>query len=197
MKHHKYCAIEDRDHLGACFDATHNPLPDDGVAVTDELLTRVASRAQNIADRAVSIHDATYGDTPWGYSQSGMPVDAIVKLERPDNFSISPEGLPNNIETNQYMTAIGKLQPLMVNPPLEAVATIRDSGETDWRPDGPRIEVAYSDETGVKIELEMTITEEMKPYYDADMVLQQLTSKLGALAGDVTYAKNVHERDDR
>lgn len=195
--HHKDCAIKTShdSHLGACYDKLGNQLPDEMEVpdkmepVTDELLTKIGDRAANIASIA-------RGDLPWGYSESGMPVGAIGHLlaNRPAEFFVDGDGMPGNPETERWFKAIALLRPLITNPPLEAVAI---SGETDdeWRPEGPRIEVRYRDETGLDIELAATITEEIKPYYDADMVLQQLTAKLGALAGDVNYAKNVHLRD--
>lgn len=192
--HHKDCALPNTfldGHLGACEDAEGNILPDNGGAVTDELLTKIGNRASNIASVA-------RGDLPWGYSESGMPIQAIGHLlaNRPPEFFVDADGMPGNPETERWFKAIALLRPLIAGEALEAVTIKGEMDESDWRPEGPRIEVAYSDETGVKVEMEMTITEEMKQYYDAEMVLQQLTAKLGALVGDVNYARSLNQVHD-
>ena len=185
MKHHPNCfQPEGIEHGHSCFDKAGNELRPEPVSPA-----LASTDGMKLARSVLGNRD----ETPWGYSSTGLPLDAIMRVPRPANFAIDPDGLPANQETEQYFRRVGRLKPLVIGEALEAVTLKGATPDEDgWRPEGPRIEVAYSDETGVKIEMEMTITEEMKPYYDADMVLASLTNKLRGLAGDVNRARRLH-----
>jgi len=183
MKHHPNCfQPEGTEHGHSCFDKAGNELRPEPVSPALASTDGIKLARSVLADQAKSV--------PFGYSATGIPVHAIASIPRPLNFGLDPDGHPANFQTEQYFRHIGSLKPLVTN---EVLSTVELKGDKDdWRPEGPRIEVAYSDETGVKIEMEMTITEEMKPYYDADMVLASLTNKLRGLAGDVNRARRLH-----
>lgn len=183
MKHHIHCA-SGKTHHGVCRDSQGEALP----TITEPNLSGLAD--QPFLDTATEPRSSHFG-----YSATGLPVHAIMSVPRPLNFGLDPDGHPANFQTEQYFRHVGSLKPIVKNDEIESITLKGD--KDDWRPEGPRIEVAYSDETGVKIEMEMTITEEMKPYCDADMALKALTSKLGALAGDVNHVRRLYEQADK
>jgi hypothetical protein len=164
--HHIHCANQHMTHRGVCRDSQGEALHNLGQPISTEMV-----------------------------SKTGMPVGSIVAIQRPDNYSVSPEGLPNNKQTEAYLQSVGMLKPYL---PKESTLEggLVEGQKVSYTPDHPTIELNFSHPNGLEVHMTIQIPDEMRAYYDEEMALTTISNKMASVLLDISTAKRLDQESE-